>query len=271
LKPLPRIKQSPPSIGPFEISTNTVSNDFVEEMILSVKDNICDEAWELPYAKCRQEVPRWLDRGDHKRALANAKAQFILCPMDKSALDAAILSVREVLLARDGNEKNGTMFEQYARYGPNGEDGVPGTKDDAQNPMRDVSAVFFDAGDAFYRLLDDTLERRASVSATWEKQWYDTDKAFFRLSGGRIEEGAEILAGTLADTYQMLSGISDVRRRHDNILRRIRAGFSVVYRARFGTVAGFDSFADAVEEYGRYGILGRDGRISTEDDLEPPM
>jgi len=243
------------------------------EMVLAVDNNGTRFSWELEYGRARQRVIEFLEAGDVESALGAAKAQFILCPMDEISLDAAVLSVAEACEAA-GEAERAAAFEEFIRFGPEGADGEAGTADDLADPLAGVAPHFPERGGAYYAEIDATMDARAAIGEEWQARWYETEKVFARLDGGRFDEALSILVPLLAESVKYpaanVDGDWELQRNQD-IMDRIDAALGVIYRARTGTTAGVARFISACRQYALYGPAGADDAMGTEDDLAPPI
>ncbi len=243
------------------------------EMVLAVDYSGTRFAWPLEYAQARQRVMTFLEEGDAESALAAARAQFIICPIDETSLTAAILSVSQAIEAA-GNADRAAAFERFARSGPADISDPPDTTGHAADPLADVVAHFPERSDDYYAQLDAAVDARAAVSERWQGRWYETDKVFARLNGGRMDEALVILVPLLAESVRYIDRQSDdgaTPQQNQDIMDRIEIALSVIYRSRTGTAAGVDSFIAACKAYALYGPAGPDGRMGTADDLRPPL
>lgn len=244
------------------------------EMVLAVDDNGTRFSWELGYGRARKMVIDFVAENEPQKALEAAKAQFLLCPLDDLSISAAIDSVKEALAAADGNDTRAQAFEEFARLGPAGADGQGGTADDLENPIADVSVAVLERGGDFYTEFDRTIDARKVLGEDWQARWYETEKAFSRLDGGRFDEALGLLVKSLAEAVKFPAANTDENwqlQRNQDILDRILAGLGVVYRARTGTVAGASAFVKACLDYVRLGPAGEDKRMGTDDDLKAPI
>jgi len=256
-------------------ATKGTPSDDAAQIILSVENSGSSYAWELPYAQARELVVKYISEGKPDLALQAAKMQFIICPppFDPGSTESAIRSVEEALIALDGNDKRAKRFRAYAPNGPAGPDGRKGTADDIANPIEKVSLDIFKKDDAFYGDFDSAIDRRASVASEKDRAWYETEKAYARLSGGEFDRAAILLMSVLksqAWVPHSHAGDREKIRVQDTIDRAV-AGLSVVYRGRTGTVAGMDGFCKRCLDYATYGPAGQDGREGTADDLQSPI
>lgn len=244
------------------------------EMVLAVDNNGTRFSWELEYGQARQRAIAFLEAGDPESALAAAKAQFLLCPLDETSLTAAIMSVSEALEALDGESERAAAFEKFARFGTAGEDGEAGTADDLSDPLAGVAPQFPREEDAYYAEVDATMDARARIGQEWQARWYETEKVFARLDGGLFDEALSILVPVLAESVKHpaanIDGDWELQRNQD-IMDRIDAALGVIHRSRTGTAAGVGRFVSACKEYVLYGPAGADDTMGTEDDLEPPI
>lgn len=244
------------------------------EMVLAVEDNGTRFSWQLQYGQARGRVIRFLEEGKRKKALGAAKMQFVLCPTDEISIEAAVMSVSEALEAIDGNRTRAEAFAVFVRLGPAGPDLKLGTDDDLTNPLADVSLQTPARQPGYYEALDRTLDARASVGEDWQVRWYETEKVFARLDGGRIDDALGLAVPLLAVSVKLPAGNVDgdwELQRNQDILDRINAALGAAYRAKHGTVAGLDEFVAACGVYARYGPAGKDGRMGTDDDIAVPL
>lgn len=243
-------------------------------MVLAVCDNGTRFSWPLEYGQARQRAIAFLEAGKPEEALRAAKAQFLLCPLDEISIEAAVMSVSEVLVSLDGNDERARAFGKFARFGPAGIDGQAGTNDDLTNPLVNVSPQFPQSGLTEYANIDATMDTRTALGGEWQAHWYETQKAFGRLNGGDLEEALSILVPLLLDSAKYPAGNSEENwelQSNQDILDRINAGLGVIYRAKYGTVFGVDDFRQKCLDYARYGPPGLDDRMGTEDDLAAPI
>jgi len=244
------------------------------EMVLAVDSNGTRFSWELEYGRARRRVIAFLEAGETESALAAAKAQFILCPLDQTSLTAAIMSVSEALEALDGDGERAAAFEKFVRFGTAGEDGEAGTADDLRDPLAGIAPQFPQKEDAYYAEVDSTMNARAEIGEEWQARWYETEKVFARLNGGRFDEALSILVPVLAESVKYpaanMDGDWELQRNQD-IMDRIDAALGVIHRSRTGTAAGLGRFVSACKEYVLYGPAGADDTMGTEDDLDPPI
>jgi hypothetical protein len=250
------------------------NSDDAVNLVLSVDNNGTRFSWELEYGQARQKALECLRAGQKEKALEAAKMQFILCPLESTSTELAMSSVKQMLTALDGNDARAKQFEEYAKLGPAGPDGKRGTADDLKDPVKDVALTDFTKPKEFYIQYDRTIDDRAAVSATWEKAWYETEKAYARLDGGDFDGAVDILIATLSNEVSVPYAKDDENwdlQKIQDIIDRIQAGLGVVYRGKTGTIAGVDAFIQACMDYAKYGPAGKDGRMGTADDLNPPM
>ena len=244
------------------------------EMVLAVDNNGSRFSWGLEYGQARQRAVAFLDAGDAESALAAAKAQFLLCPLDETSLTAAVMSVSEALEAADGDGDRAAAFERFVRFGPAGEDQEAETADDLSDPLAGVAPQFPKQPDAYYAEVDATMDARGRVAEEWQARWYETEKVFRRLDGGLFDEALAILVPVLAKSVKHpaanVDGDWELQRNQD-IMDRIDAALGVIHRSRTGTTAGVGRFVSACKEYVLYGPAGADDTMGTEDDLEPPI
>jgi hypothetical protein len=255
-------------------SPDPAITDDAVNMVLSVDNNGTRFSWELEYGQARQKALEYLKAGQKEKAVEAAKMQFILCPLESTSVDLAIKSVQQMLVAADGNDTRAKQFGEYGKLGPAGPDGKAGTADDLKDPLKAVSHAEFAKPKEFYADYDKTIDDRAAVSATWEKAWYETEKAYARLDGGDFDGAANILVATLSEEIKVPYGKDDENwdlQKIQDIIDRIQAGLGVVYRGRLGTTAGVNEFIQSCMDYAKYGMAGKDGKMGTADDLKPPM
>lgn len=252
----------------------TVSDD-AAQLVVSVESDGSSYAWQLPYGQAREMTLQFLADGKPDKALQAAKMQFIIGPppYDPAYTEAAIRSVKEALIAADGNDKRAKLFETYALNGPAGLDGRTGTKDDLSDPLKDVPLTIFKRDSLFYAEYDKKINEREAVADEKDLPWYETEKAYARLNGADFDMAATLLMKTLQSEVWMPRGRSadwEVQRVQD-VMDRITAGLGIVYRAKKGTVAGMDAFITNCLNYAKYGPAGDDLRDGTADDLADPF
>jgi len=244
------------------------------EMRLAVNENGTRFSWQLKYGQARRRVIAFLDQGKPEKALRSAKAQFLICPLDKTSIRAAILSVSEALIAVDGDRESAKAFEQFVQFGPVGADGRTPTSDDLTNPLADVEPYFPKRTLEDYARIDESISARAAMGAAWQGRWYETERIFARLDGGDFEAAATQVAPLLAQSAKYPADNIDGEwqlQRNQDILDRIAAALGVIYRASHGTTNGVDGFVHSCFKYARYGPAGKDKTLGTGDDLKPPL
>lgn len=278
MSPVKRKSATSPAIGPFAATDLPADSDGVGELLLSAGDNGTDYTWPLAYGRCRQKALAALREGNNLNALAAAKGQFVFSPLDDVSMKAAVESVKEMLIALHGDGVSASAFEEYARLGPWGEDGKPGTEDDIKSPIDDIPVLYphQERNEDWYKSLDRSLSDRAAMHEFSQDliTWYDTGKAFARLEGGRVEEAMEILVAILGDVAGRPAAHDTDNLEllvNQDILDRVTVGLSVAYRTVNGTIAGMDAYIDSCRNYAKYGSTGPDNRIGTEDDLAVPL
>ena len=177
-------------------------------------------------------------------------------------------------MAVDGDNSRFEVVEEFARLGPAGEDGKAGTDDDIEDPLAGITPDFPRRDDSYYQRIDEKLTKRGAVGEKWQVRWYETEKIFARLDGGRFPEAVEILIPLLAESVRNPTANVEgdqVLQQNQDIPDRIDAALGVIYRARTGTMAGVSEFVQACNTYARYGAAGPDDKMGTEDDLELPL
>jgi hypothetical protein len=244
------------------------------EMVLAVEDNGTRFSWQLQYGHAREAVIAALAKGDAAEAVGFAKTQFILCPLDDVSIEAAILSMSEALVALDSNDERAKAFALFARLGPAGEDGQLGTGDDLVDPISSVKALFRVEGVPDPVGVEAEIAARQEGAEEWQVRWYETEKAFAMLDRGDFDGALDVVVPCLAISIKYPAARVDGNwelQRNQDILDRIIAGLGVIYRSRNGTIAGVERFTGRCLDYARFGPVGKDDKMGTEDDIEPPV
>ncbi len=239
-------------------------------LLLAMDNPRTGYAWQLPYAQMHERSRVALAGMRGPEALAAARMEFILCPpYHDGAYEPAIESVKRALVALDGDDRRARVFVEYAHNGPAGKEG---TADDLKDVLAGVSLEGLTAPEASYDEEDSALASREPLAADDERAWYEVSRAFLRLEGARFDEGLEMLLAAARSQERFAMPQPEDARYHirKKISDRLDAGFSVVYRARRGTLAGMEEYVARCREYARYGGAGLDGRDGTEDDVPDP-
>lgn len=282
LAPTARVKADPPSIGPFEPAGESEyleGTDEATEMVLGLRKAGARFPWELEFGQARQKVLMYLAKGRKEEALACARMQFILSPPTEMALGAAIDSVQEALQALDGDSVRADVFELYAKHGPDGLDGKPGTGDDLDDPLKDVPLDIFAKEEGYYEKIDRAIEGRLTFSSESNAKvgFYQTERAFARLNGAAFNDAALILLETLEGLVTLSESASRALDGHAEFPRiqyqidGVKLGLAAYYKSVKGTTKGIDEFTNACVNYCVYGPMGPDRKFGTGDDLEPPL
>jgi len=248
--------------------------DEAARVVLSSENTKMWHAWPLKFGQALQRSLRLLDEDEPEEALEAAKMYFILCPADEKSINRAVEHVKRVLEAVDGHPARANEFEQYALYGPAGPDGAAGTEDDVEDPLAQVSPEPIVPDGDHLKEYDAVIDRRAAVTDGWDRDWYETQKAFERLNCAAFTDAAGLLVEVLAEQVQRPHAPEEENwelKRVQQIIDRAQAGLGVVYRAREGTAAGLEEFRKTCLDYVVYGPPGKDQEIGTEDDLAPPI
>ncbi|HUT36083.1 MAG TPA: hypothetical protein VNE39_21525 [Planctomycetota bacterium] len=165
---------------------------------------------------------------------------------DRSAIASSTLVIAEIFRSMDGHVGRANQMINFQRYGPDGEDGKPGTPDDLKDPLAGLPRPSYpDRERAF-------AEARKKAGDTAQASRY---RALTHIYAGNPKEALkcylDAFARSTGDDYKAIG--------QDMIV--------IGARAVRGYAVGLKGFVD----YVNCGPAGPDGKPGTADDLKNPF
>jgi tetratricopeptide (TPR) repeat protein len=185
------------------------------------------------------------DMGDRKEALKAARI-YLEGTRDHRRIGWAVRLAAELMAEADGNVERANAFLDFQRWGPAGEDGEPGTKDDLEDPLASVGYPRYPGRERTF------AEARAKAG---DSAWSARHRALTFVYTGRPEKALEFFV----DAFRRAAGRELREAAHDMVYIGVRA-------AR-GHAAGIES----VMKFVAHGPAGPDGRRGTGDDMDDPI
>ena len=187
-----------------------------------------------------------LRKQDRMEEAIGAARLILDASRDRNAIVRNTRTIAECLKQLDRNVGRANQMIKYQRFGPAGEDGLLGTDDDPQDPLRPLAYPSY--------------PERERVFAAARDEAGDTAKASRHRAMTYVYTGhPEDTLRQLLDAFSRATGGDFARIGHELLV--------IGVRTVRGHAVDFQPYAD----FANFGPAGPDGKIGTDDDLADPF